>query len=72
MNSFAPNGDIKITVEHDFYVGVPFVGRILGTPYINSVVSGLSFGLLASKLYYIPIRESYVFHNEGEQLAPGY
>lgn len=69
--TFPPNGDIKITVEHKFSAEVPFVGRILGHKYTDLLESRTD-GLLTSDTYYIPIRESYTIHNEGERLYPGY
>jgi hypothetical protein len=62
--SFPEKGDVKVTVEHDFYMSVPFLGRFLGKPY-------KLFGFSRS-LWYVPIRESYVFRNEGEAVAPGW
>jgi hypothetical protein len=80
LYTFGPNDDIKVTVEHDFYLAVPWAARLLSTgtmnvaPYIPipAFLSGLTSSLVNSHVYYIPITESYVFHNEGEPLAPGY
>ncbi len=79
LYSFGPNDDIKVNVEHDFYLGVPWAAWALGQGpaplakrYIAPVLSIVTLGLLSPRLYYVPITESYVFHNEGERLAPGY
>jgi len=66
----ADNGDIEVTVEHKFYLQVPFVGRILGEKY-QYFLEKTSDGFLSSDIYYVPIRESYTIRNEGERLYPG-
>jgi hypothetical protein len=68
---FAENGDIQVTVEHKFYVQVPFVGRVLGQKY-RYFLEKTSGGLLSSDTYYVPISESYTIRNEGERLYPGH
>jgi len=74
--AFAPYDDIKVTVQHDFYLAVPFVGRALSLVNLSRSYSQelgqKTFGLFNVDLYYVPVVESYVFKNDGEQLAPGY
>jgi hypothetical protein len=64
-------GDIKVTVEHQFYVTVPFVGHLVGKSYTD-LLEGWSFSLISANLFYVPVSESYTFRNEGEPLYPGY
>ena len=61
---FAPQGDIKVTVEHDFFLAIPWAGRWIGKRY--------SFGGFGRNIWYVPIKESYTFRNEGEAIAPGW
>jgi TadE-like protein len=78
LYTFGPNEDIKITVQHKFHLGVPWVGGVLAAGglanmYYPNWEQGLfTLGLLKSRSYYANIQESYVFRNEGEPLAPGY
>jgi hypothetical protein len=72
----APFDNIKVTVEHRFHLSVPWVGGPLAlggmaASYYTHWESWLSLGFLNWKVYYVPIRESYVFRNEGESIAPG-
>jgi hypothetical protein len=75
---FTENEDIKITVEHKFHLGVPWVGGPLALGGVAHMYYptweplAVTFGLLRSRVYYATIQESYVFRNEGEKLAPGY
>ncbi|HEV2992571.1 MAG TPA: TadE family protein [Candidatus Angelobacter sp.] len=69
--SFAANGDIQVTVEHKFYLQVPYVGWILGQKY-STLLDSATGGLFSSDTYYVPITETYTIRNEGERLYPGY
>lgn len=69
--TFSPNGNIQVTVEHKFYLQVPYVGWILGNKY-STLLNSSTGGLLSSDTYYVPITETYTIRNEGEQLYPGY
>jgi hypothetical protein len=71
MLQVGPQDNLLVTVEHKFYVAIPFVGRILGTSY-SSLGSVGPIQINVSDIYYIPIQESYTIRNEGEQLYPGY
>jgi hypothetical protein len=69
--TFSANDNIQVTVEHKFYLQVPYVGWILGQKYATFLENSTA-GLLSSDTYYVPITESYIIRNEGERLYPGY